>query len=198
MSGAARATALTSARMCVTVACATLGLLRGTLALTRSLSSLQAVLCRPHLGPCSLGPCGSPVSTTCLLFQCASQGSNMPPISNVRALLRTYRTQVKEAMRAHHNVSYVSCSDAVRDAMRGDVMRSVKELLPDVLRHIHVLLYQVCVKGMLVCIVVWGCVKTHKVLRHIHVLLYQVCVLRTRAAFCHGPPLGPSGEPWCR
>lgn len=50
--------------------------------------------------------------------------------------------EVKEAMRARRNITYVSCSDAVRDAMRGDVMRSVKDLLPDVLHHIHVLLYQ--------------------------------------------------------
>jgi hypothetical protein len=51
--------------------------------------------------------------------------------------------QVKEAMRADPNVRYESCSDVVGQAMAADVMRSVKYLIPDILSHIPVLLYQV-------------------------------------------------------
>ncbi len=54
------------------------------------------------------------------------------------------RAQVKDAMRARQAVSYVSCSEAVRAAMGADVMRSVKGLLPDVLAHLHVHVYQAC------------------------------------------------------
>ncbi|KXZ46405.1 hypothetical protein GPECTOR_44g8 [Gonium pectorale] len=50
--------------------------------------------------------------------------------------------EVKEALRALPNITYVSCSDAVRAAMGADVMRSVKHLLPDILARIPVLLYQ--------------------------------------------------------
>lgn len=85
----------------------------------------------------------------------------------LRALLRPCCcVQVKEAMRARRNITYVSCSDAVRDAMRGDVMRSVKDLLPDVLHHIHVLLYQVCVRGMWMCTRVCECVNREDTRRY--------------------------------
>ncbi|KAG2487387.1 hypothetical protein HYH03_013956 [Edaphochlamys debaryana] len=50
--------------------------------------------------------------------------------------------EVKEMMRARPDVVYASCSDAVRKAMSGDVMRSVKALFPDILRRLPVLLYQ--------------------------------------------------------
>jgi hypothetical protein len=39
--------------------------------------------------------------------------------------------------------NYSSCSDVVGQAMSGDVMQSVAHLIPDILEHIHVLLYQV-------------------------------------------------------
>ncbi|GLI71702.1 hypothetical protein VaNZ11_017008 [Volvox africanus] len=50
--------------------------------------------------------------------------------------------EVKEAMRADPAVNYSSCSDAVRNAMAADVMRTVKYLISDLLAHIPVLLYQ--------------------------------------------------------
>jgi hypothetical protein len=53
------------------------------------------------------------------------------------------RLQVKESMRVRPHVQYVSCSKVVGRVMGADVMRSVKHLLPDILDHMHVLLYQV-------------------------------------------------------
>jgi carboxypeptidase C (cathepsin A) len=49
---------------------------------------------------------------------------------------------VKEAMGAHPGVKYVSCSKVVGDKMAADTMQSVRHLLPDVLEHMPVLLYQ--------------------------------------------------------
>ncbi|EFJ43651.1 hypothetical protein VOLCADRAFT_65725 [Volvox carteri f. nagariensis] len=50
--------------------------------------------------------------------------------------------EVKEAMRADPDVRYASCNGVVGEAMAADVMRSVKYLIPDLLSHIPVLLYQ--------------------------------------------------------
>ncbi|GAX77586.1 hypothetical protein CEUSTIGMA_g5030.t1 [Chlamydomonas eustigma] len=49
---------------------------------------------------------------------------------------------VKEAMSAHPDLNYVSCNKVVGEKMAADTMQSVKHLLPDVLEHIPVLLYQ--------------------------------------------------------
>eukprot|EP00197_Chlamydomonas_leiostraca_P013626 CAMPEP_0202860512 /NCGR_PEP_ID=MMETSP1391-20130828/2179_1 /ASSEMBLY_ACC=CAM_ASM_000867 /TAXON_ID=1034604 /ORGANISM="Chlamydomonas leiostraca, Strain SAG 11-49" /LENGTH=416 /DNA_ID=CAMNT_0049539683 /DNA_START=7 /DNA_END=1253 /DNA_ORIENTATION=+ len=52
--------------------------------------------------------------------------------------------EVREAMGARKGapLPYTSCSEAVGRAMAGDTMRSVAHLLPDILAHLPVLLYQ--------------------------------------------------------
>mmetsp|Transcript_37071 Transcript_37071/g.82444 ORF Transcript_37071/g.82444 Transcript_37071/m.82444 type:complete len:527 (-) Transcript_37071:417-1997(-) len=50
--------------------------------------------------------------------------------------------EVRAALGAKQELNYSSCSEVVGDIMAADTMRSVKHLLPDVLDHLPVLLYQ--------------------------------------------------------
>lgn len=52
------------------------------------------------------------------------------------------RPDVKVALHAQPDATFVACSDNVADALGPDVMKSVKHLIPDILVHIPVLLYQ--------------------------------------------------------
>lgn len=45
-------------------------------------------------------------------------------------------------MHADLDATFVACSDEVAHAMGPDVMKSVKHLIPDILAHIPLLLYQ--------------------------------------------------------
>ena len=79
-----------------------------------------------------------------------------------------HRAQVKEAMRARPDSNYTSCSQLVGGVMAADTMQSVKALLPDILRRLPVLLYQVGGGGagggvfvlcvVVLCVVVCVCV----------------------------------------
>lgn len=49
---------------------------------------------------------------------------------------------VKDALRADRNTTFVGCDPEVARALAPDVMKSVKHLIPDLLAHLPVLLYQ--------------------------------------------------------
>jgi vitellogenic carboxypeptidase-like protein len=48
----------------------------------------------------------------------------------------------QEAMHAEPGATFEACSAEVADAMGPDVMKSIKHLIPDILAHIPMLLYQ--------------------------------------------------------
>ena len=69
-------------------------------------------------------------------------------------------------------VKYESCNEVVGEIMANDTMQSVKHLLPDVLEHIHVLLYQVSPGNLNASYMeaYWGLLPTHN-LRTVDVIV---------------------------
>ena len=49
---------------------------------------------------------------------------------------------LQEALNVKPNTSFVGCSEEVASALAPDVMKTVKPLIPDLLAHLPVLLYQ--------------------------------------------------------
>ena len=48
----------------------------------------------------------------------------------------------QEAIHAQPDATFEACSATVADAMEPDVMKSIKHLIPDILAHVPMLLYQ--------------------------------------------------------